>query len=110
MKRMLSMFAALLLLALSSVPAQAQQGTVTLNFAITVAGTPCATSTYFAVLAAPFSEFSAIQLSDADGDGVFTGSTTTGVGNVLRVQLVQGTGTIENPKGTFPGTRSEERF
>jgi hypothetical protein len=105
MKRTMSMIAALLLLALSSVPTQAQQGRVTLNFAVTVAGTPCAASTYFAVLAAPGSEFFAIQLTDADGDRVFSGSTEAGTGTVYRVQLVQGTGTITSPTSSnpFPG-------
>lgn len=106
MKRMLSMIAALLVLALSTMPTYAQQGTATLSFSVTVVGTPCANSTYFAVLAAPGSEFFAIQLTDADGDWVYTGSTTAGSGTTYRVQLVQGTGTIESPTSSnpFPGT------
>jgi hypothetical protein len=108
MKRMMSMFAALLVLTLGSAPTQAQQASATLSFAITVAGTPCANATYFAVLAAPGSEFFAIQLTDADGDRVYTGSTTAGVGTTYRVQLVQGTGTIQSPTSSnpFPGTPS----
>ncbi len=104
MKRMLSMFAALLVL--STMPTQAQQASVTLNFSVTVAGAPCANSTYFAVLAVQGSEFFGIQLTDADGDRVYTGSTQAGAGTVYRVELVQGTGTITSPisSNPFPGT------
>ncbi len=104
-KGLIMVLAALVLLALSSGPTQAQAGRVTLSFSVTVTGTPCANSTYFAVLAAPGSEFFAIQLTDGDGDRVFSGSTEAGTGTVYRVQLVQGTGTITSPTSSnpFPG-------
>ncbi len=98
--------AAVVALALFSLPTHAQQDSVTLSFSITVAGTPCANSTYFAVIGIPDSEFYGVQLSDGDGDRVYTGTTTVAAGSPIRVQLVQGTGTIQSPTSSnpFPGT------
>jgi type 1 fimbria pilin len=105
MKRMLSMFAALLLLALTSVPTQAQAGRVTLSFSVTVTGTPCANATFFAIVGLEGSEFFAIELTDPDGDGVFTGTTQLPSGSSAGIVLVQGTGTIDSPtsENPFPG-------
>ncbi len=105
MKRMLSMFAALLLLALTSVPTQAQAGRVTLSFSVTVTGTPCANATFFAIVGLEGSEFFAIELTDPDGDGVFTGTTQLPPGSSAGIVLVQGTGTIDSPtsENPFPG-------
>ena len=105
MKRMLSMFAALLLLALTSVPTQAQAGRVTLSFSITVTGAPCANATFFAIVGVPDSEFFGIELTDPDGDGVYTGTTQVAPGDPYGIVLVQGTGTIDSPTSDnpFPG-------
>jgi hypothetical protein len=105
MKRMLSMFAALLLLALTSVPTQAQAGRVTLSFSVTVTGTPCANATFFGIVGVPDSEFFGIELTDPDGDGVYTGTTQVPPGSPFGIVLVQGTGTIDSPTSSnpFPG-------
>lgn len=108
MNKRLRMVATLMVLALSTMPAHAQQAAVTLSFSITVAGAPCANATYFAVIGVPQSDFYGVQLTDADGDRVYTGTTQVAAGNPFRIQLVQGTGTLQSPTSSnpFPGTPS----
>jgi type 1 fimbria pilin len=106
MKKVIVALVAMVLLALSSGPTQAQAGRVTLSFSITVTGTPCANATFFGVVGIPDSEFAAIELTDPDGDGVYTGTTQVPPGDPYGIVLVQGTGTIESPTSSnpFPGT------
>jgi type 1 fimbria pilin len=104
-KGLITALAALVLLALSSGPTQAQAGRVTLSFSITVTGTPCANATFFGVVGIPDSEFAAIELTDPDGDGVYSGTTQVPPGDPYGIVLVQGTGTIDSPTSSnpFPG-------
>ena len=78
--------------------------TVMLSFELTVEGTPPEDATFFGYLGyepAPF------QLTDQDGDGVYTGSTPPGLipaGDTQPALIVQGTGTRESQVvGTSPG-------
>jgi LPXTG-motif cell wall-anchored protein len=97
----------LLILAVGlALPAHAQGTMATLEFRVTVEGTPCPNATYWAILGVPDSEGFGVQLLDPDGDAVYTGSTTAGVGNQLFVSLVQGTGTQETVFGPVPGEPS----
>jgi type 1 fimbria pilin len=105
MKKVIVALVAMVLLALSSSPTQAQAGRVTLSFSVTVTGTPCANATFFAVVGLEGSEFFPIELTDPDGDGVFTGTTQLPPGSPAGIVLVQGTGTIDSPtsENPFPG-------
>ncbi len=86
---------------------QAQEGGVTLHFRVTVmSGAVCPNATYWAVVGVPDSEGFGVQLTDPDGDGVFTGSTSAGTGNALFIRLVQGTGTQQTFFGPLPGEPS----
>lgn len=94
---------ALAMLLASAVSAQDDQ--VTYTFRVTVGGEPCANATYWALLGIPDSEGYGIQLTDPDGDRVYTGTETFVAGNDVFVSLVQGVGTVsEEPLNTpFPG-------
>ncbi len=104
-KGLITALATMVLLALNSVPTQAQTGSVTLSFSITVTSTPCANATFFGIVGVPDSEFYGVQLTDADGDGVYTGTTQVAAGSPFGIVLVQGTGTIDSPTSAnpFPG-------
>jgi hypothetical protein len=78
--------------------------TVAVEFELTVEGKPPADATFFGYLGyepAPF------QLTDPDGDGVYTGSTPPDLvpaGDTQPASIVQGTGTRESQVvGTSPG-------
>ncbi len=78
--------------------------TVTATFELTVEGTPPEDATFFGYLGyepAPF------QLTDPDGDGIYTGSTSPDLipaGDTQPALIVQGTGTRESQVvGTSPG-------
>ena len=106
MKTITSTLAALILMFVLASTAYAQQGTaVNLSFRITVTGAACPNATYWAVLGVPQSEFFGVQLTDSDGDGVYTGSTQWGAGSPVAISLVQGTGSIQPPTSVnpFPG-------
>lgn len=83
----------------------AQEGQVNVEFRITVS-TDCPNATYWGLVGPPDSEFSNIQLSDSDGDGVYTGSTEVGAGDQWVVALVQGTGVADTVYGPAPGQPS----
>ncbi len=109
MKIMLMLCAAFLLGGGLVVPARAQGGDqATVTFEITAASTPCPNATYWAVYGLPASEFTTQQLTDADGDGVYTGSVEAQVGGQLTIQLVQGIGSqkILYPDIFIPGEPS----
>lgn len=94
---------ALAMLLASAVSAQGDQ--VTYTFRVTVNGTPCENATYWAVIGIPDSEFYTVQLTDPDGDRVYTGSETFTVGNDVFLSLQQGVGSVaQEPANTpFPG-------
>lgn len=80
------------------------EDTVTATFELTVEGTPPEDATFFGYLGyepAPF------QLTDPDGDGIYTGSTPSDLipaGDTQPALIVQGTGTQESQVvGTSPG-------
>lgn len=80
------------------------EDTVTATFELTVEGTPPEDATFFGYLGyepAPF------QLTDPDGDGIYTGSTSPDLipaGDTQPALIVQGTGTQESQVvGTSPG-------
>jgi LPXTG-motif cell wall-anchored protein len=81
-----------------------REDTVTATFELTLEGTPPEDATFFGYLGyepAPF------QLTDPDGDGVYTGSTPPDLilaGDTQPALIVQGTGTRESQVvGTSPG-------
>ena len=101
MKRIAWILAALAL-ALVATPAFAQEDTVTLTFELAVTGDCPDDATFFGLYGVPASEFQALQLTDTDGDGVFTGSAEVEAGEQV-VQVQMGIGTQETTFGTFPG-------
>ena len=94
---------ALVMLVASSV--NAQEDTVTYTFRVTVEGEPCADATYWAVIGIPESEGYTVQLTDPDGDRVYTGSEEFTVGNDVFLSLQQGVGSVpsEVNDSLFPG-------
>ncbi len=106
MNMMIALWAALVLVAGTILPLQAQSDTTTVTFQITEASTPCPNATYWALFGLPASEFVAQQLSDDDGNGVYTGGVEAEVGGQLAIQLVQGTGVGESVFGPIPGNPS----
>lgn len=77
---------------------------VELTFEVHTSGDVDSNTTFFALYGLPQSEFSAVQLQDQDGDGIYTGTAEWMVGGKqLVVALVQGTGTVESEFGIFPG-------
>lgn len=95
-----------LMLALFAAPAAAQGDKyVTLTFKVRAAEQAPANAAYFALYGLPQSEWSAVQLKDADGDGVYTGTARWMVGGKqLIVSLVQGTGVQRVQYGNGPST------
>jgi hypothetical protein len=105
MKTMLVLWAAVMLVGSLIAPVRAQDQ-VTVRFEITAASMPCPNATYWAAYGLPASEFVAQQLTDADGNGVYTGSVQAQTGRQLTIQLVQGTGVQASIYGPIPGTPS----
>ena len=77
--------------------AQAQDDAVTVQFRLTVTGGPCPNATYYAVFGVPQSEFFSEQLTDPEGDGVYTLSRQLGANNPLYISIQQGIGSVEAP-------------
>ncbi len=93
MKTVLSTIAALLLVFALATSTAAQDNMVTLTFRLTVQGQPCPNATYWGFFGAPNTDdVNYVQLTDPDGDGVFTGTGTHAAGRLV-VQIIQGTGT-----------------
>jgi len=100
--RMLSLVT-LALAVLLAVPAHAQQR-VTIQFRLTV-NVACPNATYYGLVGVPNSEgFEYTQLTDPDGDGVFTGTGSAATNEPIPVlRLIQGTGTqVIEPPGSLP--------
>ncbi len=98
-------FIATLVMALTlAASALAQDEYVQITFELQTSGQFTANTTFFALYGLPQSEFSALQLTDQDGDGVYTGNAKWMVGSKqLIVVLVKGTGTVNTVFGIFPG-------
>ena len=80
--------------------------TVTLGFRLETEGRPPEEATFFGLYGSPGaaeSDFSAVRLTDSDGDGIYEGSVDLEAGETYAARLVQGTGTRETELGTFPG-------
>ncbi len=93
MKVMAPIMAALMLALLLALPASAQtEQSVTVTFQLTVQGPPCPNATYWVYIGPPASEFSTFQMTDPEGDGVYTYSQLVPAGDPWVIQLVQGTG------------------
>jgi hypothetical protein len=91
MKTLASILAVLALMLLAA-PAGAQQDMVNLHFRLTVQGAPCPNATYWGFFGAPNSDdVNYVQLSDPEGDGVYTGTGTHTAGRLV-AQIIQGTG------------------
>lgn len=91
--------AALLAAVSASVPAFAQQDEVEIRFELTVEGEPPAGTTFFGQYMA---EGATVQLTDPDGDGVYTGSMAGGAPEA-GFRIVQSRGTQQTATGVSPG-------
>ena len=80
----------------------------TIAFKLNVTGTPCANTTYWGYVGLLQSDPLSVRLTDADGDGVYSGSTPpVGDGMQAVIQLQQGTGVVSTPlAGDVPGAPS----
>ncbi len=98
-----------LMAAFAATSAFAQQASptvgVTLSFEVVTEGEVSEDTTFFGLYGVPNSEFSAVQLTDPDGDSVYTGAVALERGQYV-VRIDQGTGTQETVYGTFPGEPS----
>jgi hypothetical protein len=81
--------------------AQAQNDAVNVQFRLTVTGEPCPDATYYAVFGVPQSEFFSDQLTDSDGDGVYTLSRQLGASNPLYISIQQGIGSVQVPPSLY---------
>jgi hypothetical protein len=97
--RLLLLAAAATVVLVTAAPAFAQQNEVTVNFELTVEGTPPADATFFGQYPV---EGTSVRLTDPDGDGVYTGSMSGGVPDA-GFRIVQGTGTEQTMTGVYPG-------
>jgi len=97
--RLLLLAAAATVALVAAAPAFAQQNKVTINFELTVEGTPPADATFFGQYPV---EGASVRLTDPDGDGVYTGSMSGG-GPGAGFRIVQGTGTEQTMTGVYPG-------
>ena len=97
MKRLVLLVWAVALVA--AAPALAQQNPVTINFELAVEGEPPADATFFGQYLV---ERATVQLTDPDGDGVYTGSMSGGAPEA-GFRIVQGTGAEQTMTGVHPG-------
>lgn len=104
MRRVYSMLIPALMLMLFAAPAAAEgERYVDLTFKVRASESAPANATYFALYGLPQSEWSAVQIKDSDGDGVYTGTARWMVGGKqLIVSLVQGTGVESAQYGNGP--------
>ena len=100
MKSRLLLLVAATVALVAAAPAFAQQNEVTINFELTVEGTPPADATFFGQEG--LVEGATMRLTDPDGDGVYTGS-MSGVVPDAGFRIVQGAGTEETRTGVYPG-------
>ncbi len=94
------------LVEVSRVETAPRDGSVTLDFELTVEGEPPADTTFFGMVGVDLADIwldESVQLGDPDGDGVYTGSVDVPAGRPVTVWITQGTGTREGHNGTLPG-------
>ncbi len=78
------------------------QDDVTFTFRLTVRGTPCENATFWGFYGlAQSDDINFVQLTDPDGDGVYTGSGSRPASARVVLQIVQGTG-VEQANVPFP--------
>ncbi len=97
MKTIASIWLALILTVVLAVAVHGQDQTAALHFRLTVAGASCPNATYWGSFGPPHTDaVTSVQLTDPDGDGIYTGTGTTllrPTGETrLVVQLIEGTG------------------
>ena len=87
--------------------AQQAGGTVTDSFELTVEGQPPANATFFGLTAGVGEGSVYVQLTDPDGDGLYTGSATVTEiqSDLTPIAILQGTGTVPcaDGSGACPG-------
>ena len=94
------------LVEVSRVETAPRDGSVTLDFELTVEGEPPVDTTFFGMAGVDLEDIwldESVQLADPDGDGVYTGSMVVPAGRPVTVWITQGTGTREGHNGTLPG-------
>ncbi len=99
MQRLLLLVTAAATALVAAAPALAQQNEVTIQFELTVEGEPPADATFFGQYLV---EGATVQLTDPDGDGVYTGSMSGGTPDA-GFRILQGTGTEQTTTGVYPG-------
>lgn len=99
MQRLLLLVAAAATALVAAAPALAQQNEVTIEFELTVEGEPPADATFFGQYLV---EGATVQLTDPDGDGVYTGSMSGGTPDA-GFRILQGTGAEQTMTGVYPG-------
>jgi LPXTG-motif cell wall-anchored protein len=83
-----------------------RDGSVTLDFELTLEGAPPADATFFGMAGVDLEDIwldKTEQLTDPDGDGVYAGSVEVPAGRPVTVWITQGTGTHEGQSDTVPG-------
>jgi hypothetical protein len=75
---------------------------VTLDIRLTVEGAPCPNATYWVLEGIVHEQFHR-QMTDTNGDGVYTYSRSAYIGDQLVIRMVQGAGTISGVFGLLPG-------
>lgn len=94
------------LVEVSRVETTPRDGSVTLDFELTVEGESPADATFFGMAGVDLEDIwldKSEQLTDPDGDGVYAGSVEVPAGRPVTVWITQGTGTHEGQSGTVPG-------
>jgi hypothetical protein len=87
MKSIVSTLIALMLTLVFIVPAFAQQDTAVLSFTVTARGTIPEGDTFWALYGPSHEQFSAAQLTDPEGDGIYTASITVPAGTTLVISM-----------------------
>lgn len=94
------------LVEVSRVETTPRDGSVTLDFELTVEGEPPADAAFFGMAGVDLGDIwldESVQLTDPDGDGMYTGSIDVPAGRPVTVWITQGTGTREGHNGPLPG-------
>lgn len=103
MKRFTLLLLTVAIIAINGGSVAAQQDTVNLEFRVTVT-VDCPNATYWGFFGIPNSDvLDYVQLTDDDGDGIYTGTGTFQSGRTV-VQVIQGTGSREIDSELFDGT------
>lgn len=94
------------LVEVSRVETAPRDGSVTLDFELTVEGEPPADAAFFGLAGVDLGDIwldESVQLTDPDGDRMYTGSIDVPAGRPVTVWITQGTGTREGHNGPLPG-------